>query len=1045
MVNEELQLSQNLARQTSYALLTAVEADLRALIYGLVTQDNKIAEILGHDLYAKAVSRSEKDGYADRSKVVDFLDFGDTIAVLNRNKPSIATAVANLLRQSTERLEKLIPIRNRVMHSRPMEFEDHPFVIETCRQLLSNRQVPFDNLTYWYNSIKADPSSVLNLKISGAYSADENQFLENLPVPDFDDTGFLGRRSQVQELKRLLFSNWPVVTIVGEGGIGKTALAVKLAYDVLDDKENPFDAIIWSSSKTTSLTENDIIEIDGAIKDSIGLFRYIDDQLDASQGDPAENVLDYMNTFNILLILDNLETILDNEVRNFISGISSGSKVLITSRIGLGELERRYQLGPLDNKESIKLLRATAQSRGMNSLANAKGNELSRYCRRMYGNPAFIKWFVSAVQSGRRPESIVARPDKFLDFCMANVIEHLDEEARDLMEVFLIYPGSHSPSVLAYLANLSSEKLQPPLQKLLTTNVLKLSIKTVDGIALTSYEIADLPRAYLVKTFRPSPERAQAVIQRKGELIDAQERFSSDESNKYVLQTISLRSRDDAVAAKHLTSALKHTARGELEFAQREVEQARGMAPDYFEVYRVEGFVSGQAGNYPQAQQSYSTAVELAGRSAPVRYWYGGFLLRYMNDAEAAEKQFRVAHDLDPVSSEILNELSRSLTYRHQYSEAEDYSLMILSREKNTTKTLRIAYDGLAQIYARRTQFELSNKNYSASLESVKQLARLTDKIPTEIVDQKILTSIEKVLSAQQRLETVYRNTNNENDVEMVFSYIRQFLYNRDHSSATTMARFRQTEADSGAVLHSSNDGRATGTISRMITDRYFGFIDGADGHEYFFHRENLEGPKTFRELRVGDKVKFLATSNDKGAVADNVVVLSATAEGETSKPEKVPVIGEIRQGAITDLIEERGYCFIQDNNGHRYFAHASNFEDPKMMKVFSEKNTPLEFTVEIETDGRFRATRIVPVETLEELPEVIPHTKLIGTVKTKETTFGFAWNEEFGDIFFHQSDFIESTEWDICFVGSDIEYEIERDDQRNRTKAINVKLTSRM
>ena len=813
MAIEELQLSQHLARQTSYALLSAVEADLRAMIQALENPDVQLATIIGADTYAKATSRSKKDGYSDDGKIVNFIDFGDTVSALNRNRHLVPSHTSSFLRQSTEKLEKLIPIRNRVMHSRPLEFEDHPYVIETCRHLLSNRHVSFENLKYWYNKIRSDPTSVLNLEMSGVYGNEEPSSLHNLPIPDFDDTGFLGRSDQVQELKKLIFSNWPVVTIVGEGGIGKTALAVKLAYDVLDDQDNPFDAIIWSSSKTTSLTENDVVEIDGAIKDSIGLFQYIDKQLNSSRDNPIDNILEYMNAFNILLILDNLETILDTRIRNFISQIRSSSKVLITSRVGLGELETRYQLDPLSKTEAVRLLRATAQSRRMNWLANAKTSELAKYCERMYGNPAFIKWFVSAVQSGKRPESVIARPDKFLDFCMSNVVEHLTKEAKDLIEVFLIYPGSHSPPVLAHLADLSSENLQRPLQKLLATNVLKLAIKKVDGITVSSYEICDLPRAYLVKNYRPSPERAKMVIQRKGELINAQQRFSSEKSNKYVLQTISLRSRDDAVAARHLANALGCTSRGEWDGAQQAVEQARGLAPDYFEVYRVEGFICSLSGNFPQAQQSYSVAVELEPRSAPVRYWYAGFLLRHMNDAEAAEKELRVAHGLDRESSEILNELSRSLTYQYKYSEAEEYSREIVARENNTTKTLRIAYDGLAQIYSRRAQFELSNNNYGEALESVKKSARLTDSIPSEIIDRKIVTSIEKCLATKQHLQRVYIDTDSEKDVEVVFSHIEHFLYRNDHFGATMTARLGGAASSAPSV--SSSDAEIDGHVKR--------------------------------------------------------------------------------------------------------------------------------------------------------------------------------------------------------------------------------------
>jgi LuxR family transcriptional regulator, glucitol operon activator len=44
-----------------------------------------------------------------------------------------------------------------------------------------------------------------------------------------------------------------VLTVVGEGAIGKTALSVKCLYDLIDDAECPYEAVLWSSLKTEML------------------------------------------------------------------------------------------------------------------------------------------------------------------------------------------------------------------------------------------------------------------------------------------------------------------------------------------------------------------------------------------------------------------------------------------------------------------------------------------------------------------------------------------------------------------------------------------------------------------------------------------------------------------------------------------------------------------------------------------------------------------------------------------------------------------------
>ena len=62
----------------------------------------------------------------------------------------------------------------------------------------------------------------------------------------------------------------------------------------------------------------------------------------------------------------------------------------------------------------------------------------------------------------------------------------------------------------------------------------------------------------------------------------------------------------------------------------------------------------------------------------------------------------------------------------------------------------------------------------------------------------------------------------------------------------------------------------AQGTIKKL-TDRGFGFIEGAsDGTELFFHHTSVEGT-SFEELREGDTVEYTVGKGPKGPRAENV------------------------------------------------------------------------------------------------------------------------------------------------------------------------------
>jgi cold shock protein len=62
------------------------------------------------------------------------------------------------------------------------------------------------------------------------------------------------------------------------------------------------------------------------------------------------------------------------------------------------------------------------------------------------------------------------------------------------------------------------------------------------------------------------------------------------------------------------------------------------------------------------------------------------------------------------------------------------------------------------------------------------------------------------------------------------------------------------------------------GTIKKVVADRGFGFIEGEDGKEYFFHRSGTEGD--FDRLQGGEKVTFQVEASPKGPRAAKVQVV---------------------------------------------------------------------------------------------------------------------------------------------------------------------------
>jgi len=64
----------------------------------------------------------------------------------------------------------------------------------------------------------------------------------------------------------------------------------------------------------------------------------------------------------------------------------------------------------------------------------------------------------------------------------------------------------------------------------------------------------------------------------------------------------------------------------------------------------------------------------------------------------------------------------------------------------------------------------------------------------------------------------------------------------------------------------------ATGTVKKLVRDRGFGFVQGSDGVELFFHRSAILG-EGFDALTEGQAVEFDVEKGDNGPRAAHLKV----------------------------------------------------------------------------------------------------------------------------------------------------------------------------
>lgn len=853
-------MSINVARLTIFALLSSIEFDLRRIIRDVISPNQADEDTYSKEQMNQLVERQNKDRNSDIDNEVsylsNYLDFADAYAVINRCIGAYDSELEKYFKQVTAQLEKLVTVRNRIAHSRPLNINDFPTTIDTCESLA--KADCWIELKETLRKLKTDPSYVLTLDIQNI-STPSSRIQNNLPTPDFDETGFLGRDTFVSKVVKQCKGPYPVITITGEGGIGKTAVALKVAYELLDDPTFEMDAIVWVTCKTTTLGATEIIRIRDAVETSAGLISEISRSIANQETDSSiESIIEYLRVFKILLILDNLETVLDDTVRDFVAQLPLGSKLLITSRIGLGAFEVPLSLSPMTTSECLRLIRILCEVRGLDSIKRLSDATLQKYIVKMSGNPGFIKWFITAIQMGTAPEHVLNHKDTFLEFCLTNVFNHLQVESKLLLEVFQIVPGKHDQSELAYLSEIDVGAMQQALRQLMLCNLVIMKSKSLNDYVQSFYDVTQLCREYMARHFKPHQENVKLISKRKSALVAISEKVNAElKINSYRLSAIMTRNSGDLVVAKYLLDAKRAFEAKDHNLCSKLIADAKKLSPGFFEIYRLEGYLQSKLGNYSIAQDAYVTAIELQPNSPQLRKWYGGFLLKFLNDPVEAEEQLKIAEQLDPDSFEVSYDLARAYLYQLKFDKALILIERLLDLRVLDVWNRRKLCKLLVSYYHRHAEYLIDRRDQSGAISEYSRLRNYLEEQFSGCIDDEVGRTL---YNASPTLASLAKHCLDEDQLGVLQDLSRWV---------------------NGIYCKlSQNMKRRTGTVLKVTdSNSRYGYILDFDNSSIFFHINGFLHKVEHLSDLIGATVEYDIGTNSGGDCAVNILVVSNSSQ----------------------------------------------------------------------------------------------------------------------------------------------------------------------
>lgn len=342
-------------------------------------------------------------------------------------------------------------------------------------QVLADQSTPEDTCHHDLTTLAealassvADSDGLMLPITEGVYKDAYQTVYHNLPQPDYGR--FIGREEELAKVAHILrpypHSQHAIVTIDGIGGIGKSTLALEIAHRYLRNyeqitPEERFEAIIWTSAKQSVLTAEGIRarrQVLRTLKDIYTTIAVALEREDITRAHAEEQdnlVRKALTRQRTLLIVDNLETVDDEAVLDFIREIPAPTKVMVTTRHRI-DVAYPIRLMGMPEQDGLALIALECQKKGV----ELNTEQSQRLFERTGGVPLAIVWSIALLGYGYSVDAVLRRlgesESDISRFCFEEVLYSIrGKPAYQLLLALAMFSNGASRDALGYVANLS--------------------------------------------------------------------------------------------------------------------------------------------------------------------------------------------------------------------------------------------------------------------------------------------------------------------------------------------------------------------------------------------------------------------------------------------------------------------------------------------------------------------------------------------------------------------------------------------------------------
>lgn len=263
-----------------------------------------------------------------------------------------------------------------------------------------------------------------------------NTFGNVPPMP----VGYVRRPELERELtERLTDSRYPVVTLVGRGGIGKTSLALQVLHEVT--ASDAYEAVVWFSARDIELDPDRARSVRPQVKALDEVALEFDRLMHPNAKPPksqeriqflADHLEGAAEAGPMLFVFDNFETVVNPpELFDRLSNwVRLPNKVLVTTRLRPFKGDYPVEVKGMSQAELDELIESHAQRLGIAALSSSLKSDVFRESE---GHPYVAKILLGEIaRRGGRPrvDRILANRDDILNALFERTYSSLPPAAQ---------------------------------------------------------------------------------------------------------------------------------------------------------------------------------------------------------------------------------------------------------------------------------------------------------------------------------------------------------------------------------------------------------------------------------------------------------------------------------------------------------------------------------------------------------------------------------------------------------------------------------------